>query len=229
MKHFFISDPHFGHGNILRYSKRVKFLTEEEKRLALRGEQFKVRQDSIDKHDSAIIKNTNDMVSEDDHLWFIGDWCKWGGAQYYQRARYYRQRVNCKNIHLIRGNHDTRIIADLFTSIHDQVQIAIGHEGEFWVDQDVIGKDKRARHQQQIVLNHYMMAVWPKNGNGSWQLYGHSHTAAEKWADRCLPGRKSIDVGVDNAFKVLGEYRPFAYEELQEIFAGKPGCAIDYH
>ena len=213
----------------MRYSKRVQFMTDEERRMTLRGEEFKVRSDSIERHDTSIINNINDAVGEGDHIWCIGDWCRWGGRQYYERARYYRQRINCKNVHLIRGNHDTREIAPLFSSTHDQVQIAIDPEGEFWVDQDVIGKDKRARRQQQIVLNHYMMAIWNKNGKGSWHLYGHSHTAGEKWADKHLPGRKSIDVGVDNAYLVLGEYRPFSFEELREIFGSRSGCAVDYH
>lgn len=80
-----------------------------------------------------------------------------------------------------------------------------------------------------IVLSHYVQAVWNQSHRGAWMLYGHSHASAESWLDAAMPGRRSIDVGVDNAYRVLGEYRPFSFDELNEILSGRPGCSIDHH
>lgn len=60
-------------------------------------------------------------------------------------------------------------------------------------------------------------------------LYGHSHSTAEEWLNQMMPNRRSIDVGVDNAYKLLGEYKPFSYEEIVNIMASKKGHSIDHH
>jgi hypothetical protein len=38
-----------------------------------------------------------------------------------------------------------------------------------------------------------------------------------------------MDVGVDNAAKILGEYRPFAWEEVRNILYKRPGHSLDHH
>jgi len=78
-----------------------------------------------------------------------------------------------------------------------------------------------------IVLTHCAHAVWEGSHQGSWHLYGHSHATAEKALNDFMPGRRSIDVGVDNAFIVFGEYRPIAFDEINEIFQQLPGNSID--
>ena len=36
-----------------------------------------------------------------------------------------------------------------------------------------------------------------------------------------------MDVGVDNAFRILGEYRPFSFREIASIMESRPGFRID--
>lgn len=58
-------------------------------------------------------------------------------------------------------------------------------------------------------------------------LYGHAHGAAEDWLDSQMPGRLSMDVGVDNAFKIFGEYRPISSDEIGELFSSRNGFQVD--
>ena len=147
---WFTSDFHLGHYNIIRLCNRPFASTAE--------------------MDAAILSNLNGKVAENDQLYFLGDFCK-GSATYAQR---YRERIVCKNIHFVEGNHDrsARKIDASFSSWNQLAEIRIGKQG--------------------IVLCHYAMRVWPHSSRGVWQLYGHSHGKL-----RDDPGSLSIDVGVD--------------------------------
>lgn len=60
---------------------------------------------------------------------------------------------------------------------------------------------------QGIMLCHYAMRVWKNSHFGSWQLHGHSH-------DGLHPYDNQLDVGVDSAARLVGEYRPLSFEEI---------------
>ncbi|KKK62481.1 hypothetical protein LCGC14_3003910 [marine sediment metagenome] len=65
-----------------------------------------------------------------------------------------------------------------------------------------------------IVLCHYPFAVWDRAHYGSIHLHGHSHGTHE--ADGLI-----LDVGVDNAYKLFGEYRPFSIIDVMKIMNKK--------
>jgi hypothetical protein len=52
------------------------------------------------------------------------------------------------------------------------------------------------------------------------------HRQREATLDVAFPGRRSMDVGVDNAKHLLGEYRPFSEDEVLEILLKRPGHDI---
>lgn len=79
-KHWFTSDWHLGHTNILRYDPRPF--------------------DTIDEHDEAIISNFNSFVSANDEVYFLGDFCLSN-----RNAEYYIDSLN-GNLNFIKGNHD---------------------------------------------------------------------------------------------------------------------------
>ncbi len=45
----------------------------------------------------------------------------------------------------------------------------------------------------------------------------------EETLDNIYPQRRSMDVGLDNAVKVLGEYRPFSEQEIWDILSVRYG------
>ena len=81
MRILVISDPHFNHTNIIPYSNRP----------------FK----SLREMDAAIIDNWNRVVSDDDVILCLGDFCF--GTK--DNIPYYTNKLNGRKI-LIKGNHD---------------------------------------------------------------------------------------------------------------------------
>lgn len=216
-KIWFTSDTHFGHGNIIKYCNRPFLADADREALEAnggtwhngnwkRGSGWKMSREAVEMMDNTIIDAINAKVGTDDILWHLGDFAMPGKYRYERMCRYYRDRIHCQNIYLVWGNHDTRSIGDMFQRTHDKVRIR-----EQGVD---------------IVLCHEAFAIWDKSHRGAWNLYGHSHAGAEKWLDQIMPGRRSMDVGVDNANKLLGEFRPFSFEEVYEIMKDRPGVGV---
>ena len=80
---YFTSDTHFGHHNIIKYCDRPF--------------------DNVHTMDQVIIDNINNVVSVDDTLYILGDFCFKGG-----KPEQYLSRIVCQDIHLVLGNHDRR-------------------------------------------------------------------------------------------------------------------------
>jgi len=208
MTTFFTADLHLGHGNIMKYCQRLKFMTPEEAAIVVNGNPTEVKklhisQASVDRHDNWIIDQINALVRPTDELRFVGDfcWCR----DNYELIKFYRNRIYCRNFYMVYGNHDKRT-REFFTQANDKITITV--------------------NGQKIQLNHEAMAIWDCRHYGAWHLYGHSHGRAEKWLDEIMPGRYSMDVGIDNAFNLVGEYRPFSFEEIAKIFSTRSGFGL---
>lgn len=205
---FFTSDTHFGHSNVIKYCCR-SFLTELDKNeLEKEGvfvdgvwnnkikSNWRITPEATEMMDVELINQINLNVQENDVLYHLGDFALPGKQDYYKKCRNYRDKIKCKNLVLIWGNHDDRCIADLFSETYDLKSIRIPYSNN------------------KIILCHYAMAAWEGSHRGNWQLYGHSHSEIELWMDSIISNRKSMDVGVDNAFKILGYYQPFKLENI---------------
>ena len=216
-KVYLSADFHFNHGNIIKYCKRP-FLSDFDKAKLEQENMWKdgvwigdgnaskhrLSDEAINLMDTTIINNVNRMVGEEDELWFLGDFCFAKQHSYYQTAKRYRDRIVCKHVYLVLGNHDHDSIGDLFENVYNQTEINV--------------------NGQRIVVNHYAMATWDGSHKNVWQCYGHSHSTIETWMDTIMPGRRSTDVGVDNAYRLFGEFRPFSVEnDLQKILGSRPG------
>lgn len=112
----------------------------------------------------------------------------------------YLDRLKCKIIH-INGNHDDYKYRNLFGKTYDLFEFNYKNTS--------------------YVASHYAMAVWNKSHRGSHHVYGHSHAQIEGMMNEKFPERKSMDVGIDNAFRLLGEYRPFSMEEVHKYLGKK--------
>lgn len=217
-KSFFTSDTHFGHGNIIKYSKRP-FLAQRDKdeldriggswhRGTWKGKgssNWRISKESIQIMDNYLIDQINKTVGKDDVLFHLGDFALPGNHYYYEICKEYFERINCQKIILIWGNHDKKTIGGLFEQTHDILNVNL------------------EKFSENLVLCHYSMAIWDRSHRKAINLYGHSHAEAENWLETIMPGRRSMDVGVDNAARILGEYRPFSDEEIIRIMNAKNG------
>jgi calcineurin-like phosphoesterase family protein len=155
---------------------------------------------NIYEHDMAMISIINRRVSVNDTLYVLGD-VGWNSIDNYM------DQILCKNIHLIWGNHDKNNFGKKFKTHQDVLEIKIGQKP----------------NQHKLFMSHYAHAYWPSSHYGAFHIYGHTHRQREATLDVAFPGRRSIDVGVDNALHLLGEYRPFTEDELIAILGSKPG------
>ena len=155
----------------------------------------------IGEHDLAILDNINHMVGIRDFLYILGDFA-WGSY-----AEKYRGMIKCKNITFIIGNHDKRMSC----------------KKAFGEYQDIKVIRKFGPNGEKAVLCHYPMLYWPGSHHNDYHFYGHEHSNREATMDKLLPDRRSMDVGVDNAYRMLGDYRPFSREELLWFLQNRPG------
>lgn len=182
---WFTADTHLGHANIIKFCARPFLSAEEAERVRKdpRGG-WRVSPETVERHDKAILDAINAAVDPHDTLWVLGDFC-WGKLD---AAQAYRDRIACRNVHLVWGNHD-----------HRSVEPAFGKA----IEQGMAKVDGRS-----IWLNHYPMRSWHKSFHGSWHLYGHVHGRLQAEDER-TPWLLAKDVGVDAC-----DYRPVSFEDL---------------
>jgi calcineurin-like phosphoesterase family protein len=190
MRVWFTADLHLGHGNIIRYCKRPHLDDDERRRAGAdpRG-RWRVSEETIRRHDEALLDAINSAVGRRDLLWVVGDFC-WGRGP---DAAAYRDRILCEDVRLIWGNHDHRSVAPAFDYTTEQEMISVAG--------------------QDIWLCHYPLRSWNGRFHGAWSLYGHVHgrLSAE---DEANPSWLTRDVGVDAC-----DYRPWSFEELRAWMA----------
>lgn len=218
---WFTSDTHFGHKNI------VLGLSEWENKTGCRD--F----DDFDEMNDVLIDGIINNVKPGDLLFHLGDW-SFGGNEH-MLIRMFRIDIRI-DIHLVLGNHDKHIrnnkelikvppagvpgygihAQDLFKSVSNYLEISV--------------------NKQLIVMSHFPMISWNKSYRKSWMLHGHAHDtltspAYKQWGggDYFYESSKILDVGVDTAFRLFGEYRPFKFEEIKEIMNEKQFISIDHH
>jgi calcineurin-like phosphoesterase family protein len=135
---FFISDTHFGHGNIIRYCKRP-FLQSGDLDIAGNWISSYIAQERTKQHDSFIIKNINNKVGEDDTLFHLGDFCMTKSSEANDAPKkafdYYRNQLKCKNIIFIKGNHDSnntnKTIIESLIIQHGGKRVYLTHNPKF--------------------------------------------------------------------------------------------------
>jgi calcineurin-like phosphoesterase family protein len=162
---------------------------------------------------STLVETFNKHVMPEDVLIHLGDW-SFGGIH---NIWLFRSQIKCKSIHLILGNHDHHIernkqlpnymqapAKSLFTSV--QYVNTFKHE------------------KDSLFLSHYSHRVWEGSHRGVIHLYGHSHASLED-----KPYGKSMDVGVDAAYRLFGEYRPFHIDEIKSIMNQREIEFPDHH
>lgn len=174
---FFTSDTHFGHSNIIKYCQRPF--------------------NSAEHMDEVLISNWNEVVSPQDIVFHLGDFCFGSDKEWIKIL----QRLNGTK-YLILGNHDLKKIAnsnqikDYFADINMQMRVVV---------------DK-----QKMLLNHYPFLCFEGGYQNVWQLFGHVHSSKHSTG---LDKERLVhlfptqyDVGVDN-----NNYRPVSFSQVSQI------------
>ena len=167
---FFTSDLHLGHANIIRFSNRPFSCVQE--------------------MDECLTENINKVVGVNDTLYILGDVSfRSKKADTLGLLR----RINCKDLHLIVGNHDKDYSRDgVFKTINVYEEL------------------KYSPNELPLVLFHYPIESWNRKCHGSLHLHGHIHSIGSDLNVRRFIGENyAYDVGVD-----ANNYEPVCLEEI---------------
>ena len=185
------SDTHYSHKNICRGV--TAWRTKEGEIPVSQTRDFA----TIEKMNSTIVNNINEVVGQDDMLIHLGDW-SFGG---FEQIREFWDRIICKNIHLVLGNHDHHIENNrdgsqgLFKSVSHYNTVEIG--------------------QFKFRLMHYPISSWDGLGKGVMHLHGHCHLPN----NLKLSKGQRMDVGMDGHT----EFRPYnVYREVVPLLRNRP-------
>lgn len=202
------SDWHYGHKNI------VEGVSEWTDKSACRNFQ------TLEEHNEILVQNINKCAQKDDVIIFNGDFSFGGKDNIFE----FRQKLNCKNIHLIYGNHDIHIkknynnCQNLFLSTQDILY-------------KTFGKDN-------FVFCHYAMRTWDRAHHGSIMLYGHSHGNLSEYKTTITVSNEQLAISFDTEkyFRTMDigidthkEFRPYHIDEIREIMADRIPLHVDHH
>lgn len=187
-KIWFTSDLHFGHKNVIKFCHRP-FV-------------------DVKEMNSKLIENWNEVVSNEDLVFVLGDFSWWDSNTEIQKIL---KQLKGKTIYLIPGNHDSkkgfRELPERVQLMNSIVQVWIQKNGEPFVE---------------LALSHYPLMTWShREKEWCYNFFGHIHSKegeiieGEARMDQDLPlcPRKQYDVGVDN-----NNYRPIELHEILKKF-----------
>ncbi len=157
---YVMADSHFGHKKIIEYTNRPF--------------------SSVEDMDNTILENINKKVGPKDVLWHLGDFS-------FGKQEYYRSKIQCKTINLIKGNHDYSCSERVLNKCFDKV-----------LDLYVLRYNRRI-----FVFSHYAFLTWPHKSHDSIHCHGHSHGKLNH------PEKLVIDVGVDSL-----QYSPISLDDI---------------
>lgn len=197
---FFWSDLHIGHDKPFIYKNRG-FLDEKE-------------------HRKTIIENWKSKINDKSTVFLLGDTIvgikeqfgekKLTGTNHIANDSFVNLLLELpfENLFIMPGNHFSGYESSI--KFVDENLELFGNKIVFFLDnyfEVMIGK-------QGIILCHYPITSWNHMEHGSFMLHGHVHSTIEE-SNPNYPGRKILDIGVDNcAF-------PLEFGELCAIMAKK--------
>lgn len=194
-KVFFTSDIHYNHKNICR---GVSNWPNADKTRDFR---------TLDDMNNTIVNNINDVVKQNDYLVINGD-VAFGG---FDSISIFLDRIICKNVILIFGNHDEHIIANR-ANIQDKF-LYCGHYLELTIEEPAVPNNKKISYTFNMM--HYPIVSWNKIGHGRMHLFGHVHFPE----DQKIQTGRSMDIGLDG-----NNMKPYEMSEIVSLLKNRPIC-----
>ena len=207
------SDTHYNHSNLC-----LGVSTWNDKEKSCRNFQ------TLEEMNELIVKNINDNVKENDVLYHLGDFSFGGIKNIWE----FRKRINCKNIHLIFGNHDHHISSNkVLPKCHSKYNYDLDEYIIYdndpyplsFVEDECRAKDLFLSTQhyldlevnkQHLILSHFPIEEWDGIGKNYIHLHGHCH--GSKNNSLMNTEYKRIDVGMD-----WSEFRPYHIDEIFKL------------
>ena len=190
---FFTSDTHYAHSNICSATTKWE------------GASNMTREfNSLEHMNTTLVNNINNMVGEDDILIHLGDF-SFGG---FEKIQEFRDRIFCKNIHLVLGNHDDHIsrnkenVQRLFSSVQDYLKLEVRRP----VNKQIVEKFS-------FICMHFPIISWDNMNREVMHLFGHVHLPPPL---RVMEGR-AMDVGCDG-----NGLEPISMDEVLKILKNRP-------
>jgi len=156
-------------------------------------------------HDEWLIDLWNSQVNPADIVYQLGDFC-------------FNKR-KAEDIQRITSRLNGRIISILGNHCRREAMEAAGME----CYEQKLKSFRIGERKQQIMFNHFAMEIWENKQHGAWHLFGHSHGSFQPAEG------KRIDVGLDNAYKILGEHKFFTLDDLELYMEHRPLIHLDHH
>lgn len=184
---FLTSDTHFDHKNIC--SATSNWSSERGCR------EF----DFLEEMNELLVNNINDKVPEDALIIHHGDF-SFNGKE---NIPLFRNKIKCKNIILVRGNHDHHIIKypELFLEIKDLAYYQV--------------------ESLRFVSCHFPIMHFHEMNTGAMMFHGHLHGHGGEELNSYHEKYKIHDVGIDVYKKIFGSYNVFSLRELNTLLKDK--------
>lgn len=209
-KVFFFSDPHYNHKNICRGTTTWN--------LEDHGGSNAVRDfDTVEEMNDKIVSDINNVVGRNDYLVCLGDWSFGGVNSIWE----FRSRIHCLNVILVLGNHDEKIDNNaLLPNYPHKVGAQDVFESVFGRLQLFVKSDKKPTRAYDC--NHFPWTIWDQRHHERVHLFGHVH------GNFTHPDR-ALDVGIDNIFKIKGNYEPLSEYEIYDYMRDRVSLPLDHH
>jgi calcineurin-like phosphoesterase family protein len=169
---FYTADHHFSHANIIKYENRI-FL-------------------NIDEMNVFMIKRWNEVVGDDDTVYYLGDFS-------FDRPALFLKKLKGRKI-LLKGNHDRRTSTHYLQAGFDKVEKEM-----FITDTD-----------KKIVLSHEPKRIWDGIHEGVYHFHGHLHS---KDAEPFVANRYNVGVDVWNYYPKSADEIIFGKNLISEDFS----------
>ena len=173
---YYAGDLHLGHRKVIDFDNRPF--------------------EDVEDMNLQIINNINKVVGKDDTLTFVGD------ISFTLKPEELRNlilKIKCKNLILIKGNHDDLIFRrfHLFENIFKEI-----HEMKIIKDNKVY-----------VTICHYPLLSWKGMYHGGINVYAHVHTNDESIVTKERPRPNAYNAGI-----MFHNYMPVTLNQMKETF-----------